>query len=266
MACSNQFLVPAGKIKFAPCPGDGAFYMGQTPGGEISVDIKTTEVMDSDNAVSELIAEIAHGVVREFSFKCINPSDNVLALFFAADPSTQTQASGAVTNEAINTVKQGYYYQIGKTASNPTGVRDITTVVVTDDGGSPTTFAAGTDYTVDLALGELYIVPGGGIADDTNLLVDYARTARTRVQHAASPDLNARLTGVLRFTADNTSGPNRDIYGPCMLRADGAATIKRSQGDGKVTEFGFKAKFQRTLDDQGNIEMQSLYIDGRAVA
>lgn len=266
MACSNNFLVPAGKIKFAPCPGDGAFYLGQTPGGEITVDIQTTQVMDSDNPVSELIAEIPHAAVREFGFKCINPSDHVIALFFGADPVTLSQASGSVTNEAIDGVKQGYYYQVGKSTSNPTGARDISTVVVTDDAGSPTTFVADVDYKVDLALGELYIVPGGDIADDTNLRVDYAKAARTRVQHASSPDLAARLTGVLRFTADNTSGPNRDIYGPAVLRADGAATIKRANGDGKVTEFGFKARFQRTLDDQGNIAMQSLYIDGRAVA
>lgn len=327
MSC-NTYLVPAGKLYYDPCPGTGEIYLGQTPGSEISVDIKTVEVMSSDDPVSELIAEIPHSVVREQSFKCINPSDEVLALFFAADPAAQTQASGTVTNEAISGVQQGRYYQIGQSTSNPTGVRGVSAVAVDDADGAgasawtattaaalgsfgkptvsnsyyyeatvagttagseptwPTTVGAtvtdgtvtwtckgkitltvATDYTLDAELARLYIVPGGGIADGTNLLVDYTKAANSRMRHAASPDLAARLAGSLRFIANNTSGPNRDVYAPrVVLRADGNATIKRSQGDGKVTEFGFKAKFQRIIDDHGNETLAALYIDGRAVA
>jgi hypothetical protein len=104
-------------------------------------------------------------------------------------------------------------------------------------------------------------VPGGGIANGTNLRIDYAKAANARFRHGATPDLAARLTGSLRFIAANTTGPNRDIYGPrVLLRADGSVQVKRAQQDGKVQEFGFKCRFQKTDD------LAALYIDGRAVA
>ena len=259
---SNVFIIPAGKLFFAQSPGVAEQYFGETPGAELSVDIKSVEVYGSDAPVSELIDEIPFGVARELSFKCINPSDAVVDWFFAADPATLSQASGSVTNEAFDDVAQGVYYQLGVTALNPTGVRDITTVVVTDDTSpTPVSFDVTDDYTVDLELGRLYIVPGGAITAGTNLRVDYATTLRTRTQHTATPDLAARLTGALRMIASNTSGVNRDLYAPkVVLRADGSVQIKRGQQDGKVQEFGFKCRFQASG------ELAAVYIDGRAVA
>jgi hypothetical protein len=260
MSC-NKYVIPAGKLYFDPCPGTGERYFGETPGADLTVDIKAVEVYGSDDPVSELIADIPFGVARELAFKCINPSDDVIALFFGADPEAVSQASGSVTAEAIDDVWQGAYYQLGQSALNPTGVRGVSSVVVTDDAGSPTTFDLTDDYTVDLDLGRLYIVPGGGIANGTNLRIDYARAANARFRHGATPDLAARLTGSLRFIAANTTGPNRDIYGPrVLLRADGGVQVKRAQQDGKVQEFGFKCRFQKTDD------LAALYIDGRAVA
>lgn len=261
MSC-NTYIIPAGKLFFAPCPGNAETYFGETPGAELSVDIKTVEIYGSDNPVSELIDDVPFGVARELSFKCINPSDDIIGWFFGADPATLAQSVGSVTNEALAAVAPGAYYQLGMSATNPTGARDITTVVVTDDATpTPVTFDLTDDYTVDLALGRLYVVPGGAITAGTNLRVDYATTARTRTQHAATPDLAARLTGALRFIANHTSGPNRDMFAPkVVLRADGAVTVKRAQQDGKVQEFGFKCRFQQSG------ELAGVYLDGRAVA
>lgn len=261
MPC-NTYLIPAGKLFFAPHPATAEHYLGETPGAELSVDIKSVEVHGSDLPVAELIDEIPFGVARELSFKCINPSDNVIGWFFGADAATLTQTAGSVTNEAFDDVETGVYYPLGVSATNPTGVRDIDTVVVTDDTSpTPVTFDEDDDYTVDLALGRLYIVPGGAITAGKNLRVDYATNAVTRTQHAATPDLAARLCGALRLVANNTSGPNRDLYAPkCVLRADGSVTVKRAQQDGKLTEFGFKVRFQQTSED-----LAAVYIDGRAV-
>lgn len=324
----NSYLVPAGKIYWEPCGQSGGFYFGQTPGGEIAVDTKTTEIYDSDNASGDMIGEWAHSTAREISLKCISPSDNILALFFEADASTLSQSSGSVTDESIAGVKQGYHYQLGRSSTNPTGVRSVSAVTVSHANGAnagtwasttavalnaykvPTTAntyyykatVAGTtgsteptwpttvggtvtdgsvtwtcvakinatvttDYTVNADLGDLFIVVGGGIAEGETLLVDYTKAAASRTQHKATLNLNARLSGSLRFVADNVAAPNRDIYIPlCVLRPDGAATIKRNQQDSKVTEFGFKAKAQRQLDSEGAETIAALYIDGRAVA
>jgi hypothetical protein len=267
MAC-NRFVVPAGRIFFDPCPNSGERYLGETPGAEITVDIKSVEVLGSDAPISELIDEIPFGVVRELKFKCIAPSDDIHALFFGADPATVTQTDASVTDEPINGVRRGCHYQLGQSASNPTGVRGVSTVVVTDDDDlAPTTFEVTTDYLVDADLGRIYIVPGGAIADGTNLLIDYGRAANSRTRHAATPDLAARLIGSLRFIANHTSGPNRDIYLPRgVLMADGAVQVKRAQGDGKVQEFSLKFKAQRKIDSEGAELTAALYIDGRAVA
>ena len=156
---------------------------------------------------------------------------------------------------------QGRYYQIGKSSSNPTGVRGISAVVVTNDATpTPTTFVETTDYTVDLTLGRLYVVPGGAIINGTNLLVDYTKAANSRTRHAGAVDLNARLRCALRFIANNTAGPNRDIWLPkVILMADGETQIKRDGNTGQVQKMGFKAMI---LKDE---TLASIYIDGRAV-
>jgi hypothetical protein len=325
MAC-NRFTVPAGKIYFDPFDGDceltGERYLGETPGAEITVEVSTVEVFGSDDPVSEKLEDIAHAVVRAFQFSAIELSDNIAAQFFAADPATLSQSSGSVTNEAINGVIQGRYYQLGKSASNPTGVRRISAVTVEDadgaaavawaattaktlgafgkptvdntyyytvttagtTGGSeptwPTTVGATvndgtvvwtctgkitltvtTDYTVDTDLGRLYIVPNGGIADGTDLLVDYTKAANSRVQHTSTADLNARLRGAIRFIAHNTAGTNRDIWLPkVILMADGATQIKRDGNTGAVQRMGFRINVMKDED------LSAMYIDGRAVA
>lgn len=255
-------VIPAGRLFFDPGPGTGERYLGETPGAELSIDIKTVEIYGSDTPVAELLEETPFGVNRELAFKCLNPSDEVVSWFFGADAGRVTQAAGTVTAEPLAAVESGRWYQLGRTASNPTGVRWVSSVVVTDDAEpTPTVFTVNQDYTVDAALGRLYVVPNSGIAAGANLRVDYAQAATTRTRHQGATWLLPRLSGALRFIAHHTSGPNRDMYAPrVLLRADGAAPIKRAAVDGKVLELGFKARFQR-VDDA-----PALYIDGRAVA
>jgi len=253
-------VIPAGRLFFDQ--GAGERYLGETPGAELSIDLRTVEVYGSDAPVSELIDEVPFGVSRELAFKCVNPSDEVVSAFFGADRGLITQTAGAVTGESLAAVEPGRWYQLGRTASNPTGVRLVSAVTVTDDAEpTPTVFVAGRDYTVDPTLGRLYVAPGGTIADGTTLLVDYTRAAATRTRHQGANWLLPRLSGSLRFIAHNTSGTNRDIFVPrVVLRADGAVRLKRAYQDGQLLELGFKARFQR-LDDRA-----ALYIDGRAVA
>jgi len=252
--------IPAGRLFFDP--GTGERYLGETPGAELSVEIKAVEVYGSDAPVSELLDEVPFGVSRELAFKCLNPADEVIAWFFGADAGLLTQAAATVTDEPLAGVEPGRWYQLGRTAGNPTGVRLLTDVTVTDDASpTPAVFAEDEDYTVAPALGRLYVVPGGAITAGVNLRVTYTQAAATRTRHQGATWLLPRLSGALRFIAHHTSGPNRDIYAPrVLLRADGAAPIKRAAVDGKVLELGFKARFQR-LDDA-----PALYIDGRAVA
>jgi hypothetical protein len=254
----SKYILGAGKLYFDPenSNGDltGEIYLGDTPGFEMPVSSDIIDTWSSDGKVAEREDLAVTRIVRNATLRCKNISMYNLSLFVIGDHSTLAEAGGAVTDEAVNGVQQGRYYQLGVTSSNPTGVRTISAVTVTGAGGTPS-YAVDTDYTVDLALGRIYIVPGGSIADDANILVDYTKTAENR-DHVAASDLGAKY-GALRYIADNTRGPNRDLYVPrLLLRPDGSLAFKSREN---YMEMQFQAEFLK------RDSLAQAYIDGRAV-
>jgi len=176
-----------------------------------------------------------------------------LELFVLGTKSTRSQVATPVVDEAINNVQQGRWYQIGALAANPTGVRDIGSVVVTDDVPN-VPFILDTDYELDTVNGRIYIIEGGGIADATNLLVDYTPVANSRDQ-VISNNLGAKF-GALRFIAANTEGANNDIYGPrVQLKPSGELAMKSRNDTMTMT---FESEFLKS----GTLE--ALYVDGVA--
>src|SRR5690606_38351652 len=99
--------------------------------------------------------------------------------------------AGGAQTENLADVQQGLHYQLGVSANRPAGAKGIVgsedsnstgAVVVYEAGDSNSAagaFIEGTDYTVDAQLGRVYIVPGGGIADGTDLTVEYTVRAST---------------------------------------------------------------------------------------
>jgi hypothetical protein len=178
-----------------------------------------------------------------------------LALFVSGSQETQTQAAGSVTNE-VHTVTPGRIYQLGSSALAPAGVRNITTVVVTNAAGT-TTYALDTDYVLDLDMGRLQILPGSTIPAGTVVHVDYATTAKSwsRVKSGAT----AEVSGSLRVIADNASGTNRDWYMPKVtLTPSGDIPIIQEGTDFTTMEFGVEVLKSANLE--------ALYIDGRPAA
>lgn len=256
---ADNYVMGAGRLYFAPeDPVTGLAlderYLGDTPGFEVQIESTTVPKFSSDGPTEELVDQANTRTVRNSQIQVENIDDDNLGLFFQADQSTVTGAGGAVTDEAINGVKQDRYYQLGQSNANPTGERDVSAVTVTDDSGSPVTFTVTDDYTVDAALGRIYIVPGGAITDGTNLRVDYtqASTARSRL---ASND-NGPVRGALRFIADNTRGTNRDLYAPrAQLTPNGPLPFKsRDTWQQLQLATAFLKKDP----------LEQVYIDGRA--
>ncbi|HYE35505.1 hypothetical protein [Methylocaldum sp.] len=225
----QNIVLGAGKLYFDLEDANGNLtgerYLGDTPGFTVNVQADKLEDYDSDGPIAEKHLDIATRVNRSAQIVGKDISGDNLALFLIGDKSTVNQSSGSVTDEAL-TVKKGHYYQLGASASRPAGVRDISTVVVTGAGGTPT-YVDATDYTVDLTLARLYIESGGAIADDTPLLVDYAKVATTW-EEIASNNLGAKK-GALRFIADNTQGENRDLYIPKCEMAPGGELAWKSR-------------------------------------
>lgn len=260
MAIQN-LVVPAGKIYFDPKDSitgllTGERYFGDTPGCSIAVESKSLEVWDSDGQISELVKNIPLSVKRSFKFKAIDITDDNLAMFVVASVNAVAQTGAAVVDESIAGVKQDRYYQVGKSTGNPTGRRGLSAVTVKVGAAVKT---LGTDYTVDLVSGRVYIVTGGGIANDATILVSYTYATNSRSQ-LVSVNTNSVQFGALHFIANNTVGPNRDFYLPSVAVAgDGEAQIKREGQDGKVLEMGFVVNV--FTPDAGAAQV---YIDGAA--
>jgi hypothetical protein len=86
------------------------------------------------------------------------------------------------------------------------------------------------------------------------VLVDYTPAAETRDR--ITTDQLGPKTGALRFIADNTAGPNRDVYIPkVQLAPDGELAWKSRD---TVLEMGFQLRIS-TRSGYGQV-----YVDGRA--
>jgi hypothetical protein len=260
MANITDLIIPAGKIYFDPKDPvtgllTGERYFGDTPGCTMNVESSSLEVWSSDDQISELAANVPLSVKRGFKFKAIDISDANLALFIVGEVGTVAQSTAAVVDEAIADVQQGRYYQIGKSTSIPTGRRGLSAITVKVGAVTKT---VDTDYTIDAELGRIYIVPGGGIADDDDILVSYTYATNSRSQIISTGNNDVQF-GALHFIANNTKGRNRDFYLPeVALSGNGDSAIKREGKDGKVWEMEFNVGvFTPAVGAQ-------LYIDGRA--
>jgi hypothetical protein len=254
---TKKFVLGAGKVFFDPFDANGALtgerYLGDTPGFQLTVNTTNQDLWTSDQPIAERAEFVATQLTRQASITCRNISMENLALFLIGDVAEHSQSSGSVTAEP-HTVKTDRWYQLGQDSSNPTGVRDVTSVTVVD-AGSTTTYTEGTDYELDAALGRIRPIPGGGITDDADIEVDYD-TNQTTWDRITSNALGTQ-DGALRFIADNTAGPNRDLYAQKVrLNPDGDFAMKSRDN---WQELAFMTEF--LTPDTG----AAVYLDGQPV-
>lgn len=106
--------------------------------------------------------------------------------------------------------------------------------MVTDtDETSPAAYAAGDDYRVDAARGRLYIVPGGGIADGSEVLADYTPIAGSRRQ-VKTGDLKD-VRAAVRYIETPMTGKGRDYYAPvCSVAPGGDVGLLNREGEQQI--------------------------------
>lgn len=149
----------------------------------------------------------------------------------------------------------GRQYQLGATAANPLGVRNVSAVTVKNEAGT-TTYAAGTDYNVDLETGRVQILEGGTIVAGK---VQFGYTPVAATFESVKSGGKAELTGALRVVSDNAAGGNRDWYLPKVTLTPSGDLTLVAEGDDVVTmEFGLEA-----LKPANG---EAIYCDGRPVA
>ncbi len=215
----------------------GQRYFGNTPELNMTVESENLDHFDADNGVRVKDDSMLLELNRTGSFTTDHISPDNLAMFFLGSASTVTQASVTGQQYDINAVKKGRRYQIGLSASAPSGVRGITNVVVTSNPAG-TTYVNGTDYTVNLQNGGLVILEGGAIAENSNIRVTYdvSATSYNRVVTAE----NGEIYGALFFESTNPKGEKLDFYIPyALVRPDGDFALKSDEW--QTLSFSFEA-------------------------
>lgn len=257
MATQQNYSLGRGKVYFDEFVAGtfnltGEQYIGNTPDFNMNVTSQTLDHYTADDAVKILDEQALIQIDRKGTFHTDNIGVGNLAKFFLGTTGIVTSTAGSITGEQINGVIPDRYYQLGVSTATPSGVRNVTTVVVKNDAS--TTFVEGTDYTVDLARARIYTIPGGAITSTTNLRVDYATTVATRDQVITSS--NKQIIGALRFVSSNATGVDRDYFMPYVkITPNGDFALKGDQWQSLSFNVQMVKKDSLT---------EVLYIDGQA--
>lgn len=262
---SKNYVIPKGKIffdKFAPgavitasLRGEGEIYFGNTPGATTNQTAETVDHFDSDSKIKVKDESVQLSIERSGTITVDDISADNLALYFQGTVSTQAQSAATGINEQL-TVKRERSYQLGQTASNPSGVRSISNVVVAKGAGFATNVASATNWSFDAALGRITILEGApDIPDGTLIRVTYDVAAVSRERVISG---NETIYGAMRVIADNPKGINRDHYYPYVkLTPTGEYVLKADTW----VQLEFEIEILKKADT-----VEAIYIDGRAVA
>src|SRR5258708_33775748 len=151
---SQNLILGRGKVYFDLYAGDGTSqtltgrrYIGNTP--EMTLDIAATQLahygMDSGLKVKD--DNVILQLDRKGTFKTDEISSDNMSLFLIGNKSTQVQASGSALTTTITGAKLDRYYQLGATAGNPSGARNVTITSVATTASTPVPLVLNTDYT-----------------------------------------------------------------------------------------------------------------------
>lgn len=254
----NQYLISRGRVYFDPFDANeeltGEIPLGNCPGVTITIATEKAEHFSSETGLRQKDMSIVIQVDRTGSLTCDNFSPSNAALWLSGVHEKKTQASTPVTEE-MRDVIPGRQYQLGATSGNPLGVRNVSAVTVKNEAGD-TTYAAGTDYNVDLETGRVQIIEGGGISAGT---VQFGYTPTAATFDAVKSGGSSELQGALRIVSDNATGGNRDWYLPKVTLAPSGDLPLIAEGTDVVTmEF--------SLEVLKGANTEAIYCNGRPVA
>lgn len=215
-ADSKNLTLGAGEIRFARFqPGTynhlGYRLLGNCPGFSLSRNSQKLEHRSSMGGLSRLDKVIDLDPSYKGTIKTDDFSFQNVALWSQAyiDGVTVTAATAQTYN--IASPRPGNWYQIGQTAANIHGDRNISNVLVKKTVGGVVTYVLGTDYEVDLSTGLIYITIAGAITAANPLVITYDVGGSTR---RITKSVTDTIEGEMRFTARNPAGPSYNMFIP----------------------------------------------------
>lgn len=209
---SKNYTLGRGKLYFGQFrPGTqtprGERYLGNSPDLAFNASQETLDHYYSDGGIREKDASVIlqQDYAGTFVLDDINMAN--LAMFFLGEAQTVTTVTRVVTDEAFAGVEPGFSYQLGTSAADPTGVRQVSLVTVKDNLDAE--LVAGVDYVVDEVLARITILEGGAVEDGDDIKVDYTVDASTRDRVISK---GTSIEGQLRYVAANPAGKNIDYF------------------------------------------------------
>jgi hypothetical protein len=190
----------------------GEYFVGDVSQFEITPTKESIEHHSSATAGAPLMKEAVIRTALELRIVGHEFSPENVARALYGETATLSQTGDSVVSEVVSAVQQGYYY--------PVDYRAITSVVVKDDTDT-TTYAVGTDYSVDATEGRLYIIPGGGITNDDDLHVSYDYS--TIALNVVNGMTTTAVECYMRFVGDPAEGPTKTVeVWKASVASDGA--------------------------------------------
>lgn len=130
----ENLVVGSGIMKFALYDGNGVV-KGRRDLGEVNEfglngESERLQVYSSRGGIGQIILDQITKLTLGGEFTVIDMSIENQALFLAATVSTRTQAATPITNERIYNAESGLYYPLGRSTSNPAGVKVVTAVTI----------------------------------------------------------------------------------------------------------------------------------------
>lgn len=225
---ANNLTIGKGELYFAPYKTgtqtpDGFYLVGNCPEITLNREADLLPHYDSMRGFRRKDEEITIESRMNGSISCDDVRPQTAALFLMGQEVTLTVASATGQTTVIVGARKGRSYQLGETLSQPSGARQVTNVEVSLTSTPATIYTAGTDYTVDAALGLLTILPTGIIAENAGLTVDFDQVAHTRQQVIASDN---EAQGAMKYISYNPIGQRMDYFFPWVkVRPNGDISL-----------------------------------------
>lgn len=227
-------------------------YLGNSPELSYSASVENLDHYNSDRGIKVKDASVTlqQDYAGGMSLDSID-TDN-LAYFFLGDKILLTTASRTVAAESHTGVELGASFQLGTSATDPAGVRQVSAVTLTNTTRPTDVPVAGQDYVVDLVRGRVTVLEGSTkLKPDDVVSAAYTVDASTREQVISK---GQTIEGSLRYLANNPAGKDIDYFMPYVkLTPNGDFNIKGD--DWQVLAFNVE------IIKKGGLE--AIYADGQ---
>ncbi len=243
MARTPNYVVGRGKLYFNKFAAGtktivgGGRYLGNSPELSLSQDEEKLDHYNSDSGLKVKDASVSLSNDQSGSFSLDDISAENLALWFRGVVESAVIVGGAVVNEPHNDVARGSHLQLGLTAGNPIGARNVTLVVINNVTQANALVPMALNYEVDPVTGRVYVLEDApGIAENDDLVIDYTAAAGNEELVVAA---GTTIEGRMEFFADNAAGENRDYIWPYVqISPDGDFSLKGD--DWQTMTFGLE--------------------------